>query len=335
MKAASDNNPFFQRLLQPEFLLICILLVTVILRFAFLDLKLYHHDEAVHAWFAYRLLTEGTYIYDPVFHGPFLFYVTAGLFSVFGDSDLVGRLLPAFLGTLLVILVYPLYKMEYLDKKQMVYAALFLALSPSMVYFSRFLRNDIFIAFFSLLLVVAALAYFQSGALRYALIAGMAAGLGMSSKENMPIILVIFGTYLLYALWTRRLVFPPTWKRDIVCAAAIGGGMMALFYSSFGAHPEIVLRAGQMAIGHWTEMHGIERLGGPWYFYLVFFTLYEVPILLLAAIGVLHFAIGGTLISRIRSKNISGQSEDTLQLRFPLVHRIQGAFQAPGGPCCY
>ncbi len=108
MKAAPVFLSFFERLRKPESILICILLTTAILRFAFLDLKLYHHDEAVHAWFAYKLLTEGTYIYDPVFHGPFLFYVTAGLFSIFGDTDLVGRLLPAILGTALVALVYPL-----------------------------------------------------------------------------------------------------------------------------------------------------------------------------------------------------------------------------------
>jgi len=64
------------------------------------------------------------------------------------DSDLVGRLLPALFGTLLVALVYPVYKLGYLDKKQALIAALFLAVSPNMVYFSRFLRNDIYIAFF-------------------------------------------------------------------------------------------------------------------------------------------------------------------------------------------
>jgi len=277
-----------------------------------LDLKLFHHDEAVHAWFAYQLLTKGTYIYDPVFHGPFLFYVTAGLFSIFGDSDLVARLLPAFLGTLLVALVYPLYRMGYLDGKQMLVAALFLALSPSMVYFSRFLRNDIFIAFFSLLLVVAALAYFNSGKLRYALVAGLAAALGMSAKENMPIVLVIFGTYLIYCLWTRRLSLPPTWRRDMILATVLAGGVIAIFYSSFGVHPEIVLKAGQMAISHWTEMHEIQRLGGPWFFYLILFLLYEVPIILLAGIALCGFIAANTMSSKLRSTE--PEIEDDLSL---------------------
>lgn len=308
MKAASDTL-FYKWLLKPESLFIYILLATVVLRFAFLDLKLFHHDEAVHAWFAYQLLTKGTYIYNPVFHGPFLFYATAGLFSIFGDSDLVGRLLPAFLGTLLVALVYPLYRMGYLDKNQMLVAALFLALSPSMVYFSRFLRNDIFIVFFSLLLLVAALAYFNSGRLRFALLAGLAAALGMSAKENMPIVLVIFGTYLIYCLWTRRLSLPPTWKRDILLASVLAGGVIALFYSSFGVHPEIVLKAGQMAISHWTEMHGIQRLGGPWFFYLILFVLYEVPIILLAGMGLCGFIAANTSSLKQRLNNVEIQDD--------------------------
>jgi len=83
-----------------------ILLLTIIMRFWQLDLKLFHHDEAIHSWFSYNLLTTGTWVYDPSYHGPFLYYVTAGMFSLFGASDLVARLLPALFGTLLVPLVY-------------------------------------------------------------------------------------------------------------------------------------------------------------------------------------------------------------------------------------
>ncbi|MGB4196567.1 MAG: TIGR03663 family protein, partial [Methanoculleus sp.] len=100
MKAAAFTARVRENLsLEVVFLLI--FLAAVALRFYALDLKLFHHDEAVHAWFAYNLLTDGTYIYDPMYHGPFLYYVTAGVFSLLGDSDLTGRLLPALFGSLL------------------------------------------------------------------------------------------------------------------------------------------------------------------------------------------------------------------------------------------
>ena len=272
-----------------EGLFLLILLVTIALRFYALDLKLFHHDEAIHAWFSYRLLTEGLYTYDPMYHGPFLYYTTAGIFSFLGDSDLVGRLIPAFFGTALVALVYPIYRLGYLDRKQALIAALFLAVSPNMVYFSRFLRNDIFIVVFSMVLLVALLYYFERHQIRYALIAGAAIGLGMSTKENMPIIVLTFGIYLLYLIWTRKVQLPARWVRDFALGGIIAFGVMAAFYSSFGAHPDLITTWWLKAIEHWASMHQMQRLGGPPYFYILLFLLYEAPILILAAVGVLQF----------------------------------------------
>ena len=282
-----------------------ILLVTIALRFYALDLKLFHHDEAIHAWFSYKLLTEGVYSYDPMYHGPFLYYVTAGIFSLLGDSDLVGRLIPALLGTLIVPLLYPIYKLGYLDKKQTLIAALFLAVSPNMVYFSRFLRNDIFIAFFSMVLLVALLYYFERQKMRYALIAGAAIGLGMTAKENMPIIVLIFGVYLLYLVWTRKVRLPTHWVRDLALGAFVAVGIMAVLYSSFGTHPEVLMDGWLRAIEHWTSMHQAQRLGGPPYFYILLFILYEVPILILAVVGTLQFIGIPGIVSRWKERRAS------------------------------
>jgi len=287
-----------------EGLFLLILLATIALRFYALDLKLFHHDEAIHAWFSYRLLTEGVYTYDPMYHGPFLYYVTAGMFSLLGDSDLVGRLVPALLGTLLVPLLYPIYKLGYLDKKQTLAAALFLAVSPNMVYFSRFLRNDIFIVFFTMVLLVALLYYFERHQMRYALIAGAAIGFGMSTKENMPIIIAIFGLYLIYLIWTRKVQLPTRWIRDAALGGLVMVGIMAVFYSSFGAHPEMLTDWWLLAIKHWLSMHEAQRLGGPPYFYILLFLLYEVPILILAVIGTLQFIGTPGIVSRWREKRM-------------------------------
>jgi uncharacterized protein (TIGR03663 family) len=124
-----------------ERLFLLIFFIGLLLRLYHLDLKLFHHDEAVHAWFAYNLLATGSYQYDPVYHGPLLYYVTASMFGIFGSSDLVGRIVPALLGSLLVLLIYPIHQLGYLNKSQTLIAALFIAVSPSMIYFSRFLLH--------------------------------------------------------------------------------------------------------------------------------------------------------------------------------------------------
>lgn len=285
---AADSSPKFLSRLRFEHLFLVIFIVALILRFFLLDLKLFHHDEAVHAWFSFKLLTEGTYIYDPVYHGPLLYYTTAGMFAILGDSDLVGRIVPALLGSLMVALVWPIYRLGYLGKCGALIAALFLAISPDMVYFSRFLRNDIFIAFFTLLLLVALLYYFEYGQRRYVLVAALAAGLGCCSKENMPIILLIFGVFLLTAVVLKWVHLKKGWWMDFILGLAVMLAVGSLFYSSFGAHPEVLWTGAFQAIEHWTAMSSQQRLGGPPYFYVLLFLLYEVPIFLLALVGVVQ-----------------------------------------------
>jgi uncharacterized protein (TIGR03663 family) len=286
-----------------ERIFLLLFLTGLAIRFIQLDLKLFHHDEAVHAWFSIRLLTEGTYRYDPMFHGPLLYYLTAGTFAMFGASDLVGRIIPALLGSLLIPLIYPLYRLGYLDKKQTIIAALFLAVSPSMIYFSRFLRNDIFIVFFSLLLLVAVLYYFEQGKTRYALIAAVAVAGGMCSKENMPIVLAIFASFLLYAVYSGKLTLPSSWRRDLLFGSLVVVGIMAAFYSSFGQHPEVLVSGAFEAISHWTSMHQQERLGGPPYFYLGLLLLYELPILVLAVVATGQFVLKGNPVRNPLRRN--------------------------------
>ncbi|KAF5056364.1 Dolichyl-phosphate-mannose-protein mannosyltransferase [anaerobic digester metagenome] len=278
-----------------------LILATAVTRFYQLNLKLFHHDEAIHAWFSYELLTKGTYSYDPMYHGPILYYITAGMFRLFGDSDLVGRLVPALLGVLIVVLVYFIYRLGYLDQRQSLAAGLLIMISPDLVYFSRFLRHDIFMLFFTLLLVVALLYYLERRQFRFAALTALAAGLALSCKEEMPLILILFGVYILYLIVRKRLPLPETkvWVRDLVISIAIIGGVMAVLYSFFGIHVDTLWTGPFEAINHWLSMHGQQRLGGPPYFYVLLFGLYEVPIVILAGASAVSFAV---LQIRRRSK---------------------------------
>ncbi|HUU75606.1 MAG TPA: flippase activity-associated protein Agl23 [Methanoregulaceae archaeon] len=270
-------------------LFLIIFLIGFFVRFFALDLKLLHHDEAIHAWFSYELVTNGSYTYDPMYHGPLLYYLTAGMFYLFGQSDLVARILPALFGAAIIPLVYAIYRLGYLDKKQTLIAGLFVAISPDLVYFSRFLRHDIFQLFFTFLILVALLYYLDRGQLRYALIAGVAIAGGMTLKEDMPIFLIVLATFAIYLLWKKHIHLPPTWKRDLVLGLLVTLGIMVLFYSSFGDHFEIIATGWINAYNHWVGMHGMCRICGPWFFYIILFLLYEVPIFLLAIFGTVQF----------------------------------------------
>jgi uncharacterized protein (TIGR03663 family) len=297
VQQAADFFKKINHLFTFERIFILIFIITIFLRFWQLDLKLLHHDEAIHSWFSFELLTKGTWVYDPSYHGPFLYYVTAGMFSLFGDSDLVSRLLPSLFGTLLIPLVFCIYRIGYINKKQTLFAALFLALSPDMVYFSRFLRHDIFMLFFTLLLLVAILYYLEYGQTRFAIIAALAMAGGMCCKEEMPIIVLIFASFFIYALWRGKFILPHDWRYDLILGLFIVVGIMSVMYSAFGAHTDTLI--GQnfalnttgwyRAVEHWTAMHNQQRLGGPWFFYIPLYLLYELPIFILAIFGTFQF----------------------------------------------
>ena len=314
MQQAAELSQKIKHFFTFERLFLLIVILTIFVRFWQLDLKLLHHDEAIHSWFSYELLTKGTWIYDPSYHGPFLYFVTAGMFSLFGDSDLVARLLPSLFGTLLIPLVYCIYRIGYIDKKQTLFAALFLAISPDMVYFSRFLRHDIFMLFFTFLLLVAILYYFEYGHTRFAIIAAIAMGGALCCKEEMPVIILIFASFFIYEIWRGKFTLPYEWKYDLILGAFLVLVIMSTMYSAFGAHIDTLV--GQnfalnttgwyQAVEHWVAMHNEQRLGGPWYFYIPLYLLYELPILILAIIGTIQFLGKGLtpsfLIKRLKNR---------------------------------
>src|SRR5208337_3035397 len=293
-----------------ERVFLLIFLLAIIIRFWQLDLKLFHHDEAIHSWFSYQLLTKGTWVYDPSYHGPFLYFVTAGMFAAFGASDLVARLLPALFGVLLIPLVYCIYRIGYINRNQTLIVSLFLAISPDMVYFSRFLRHDIFMLFFTFLLVVALLYYFERGQTRFAVIASIAAAGALCCKEEMPVILIIFAIFFIYEIWKGGFILPTQWKKDLIIGGLLVIALTSTLYTGFGGHPETII--GQnfqvgiqgihfeanttgwyQAIDHWTSMSNEQRLGGPWFYYIPFYLLYELPIFILTMIGTLQILFSG------------------------------------------
>lgn len=61
---------------------ILIIVLAFFLRFYRLDERIFHHDEAAVGYFTYKLFNNGIYSYDPSFHGPFMYYVTAEIFRL-------------------------------------------------------------------------------------------------------------------------------------------------------------------------------------------------------------------------------------------------------------
>ena len=176
-----------------------ILLVTVAaaIRFWQLDLRAVHHDESLHMFYSWKFFKGQVYFHDPMMHGPFQFFGNRLVFFLFGVSDYTARILYAFFGTLLVALPY--FMRRELGRLGAILVAIMLAFSPSFLYFSRFARNDIYIAFWSMLIVIFLWRYLQNGRFRYLCGAAAALALSFATKETTFLFVAMLGGFFL--LW--------------------------------------------------------------------------------------------------------------------------------------
>lgn len=127
--------------------------VAAFLRFYQLGLKPLHHDEGVNGWFLTTLFREGVYRYDPAnYHGPTLYYIALAFARIFGLETVPVRASMAVFGVLIVILALLLRR--YIGRTGALFAALFLAVSPGMVFISRYFIHEIFFVFLGLGLVI-------------------------------------------------------------------------------------------------------------------------------------------------------------------------------------
>jgi uncharacterized protein (TIGR03663 family) len=121
-------------------------LLAIFLRFYWLGLKPFHHDEGVNGWFLTNLFRDGAYKYDPAnYHGPTLYYISLAFAEVFGLETVPVRWSVAIWGVAIVVL--SLYLRRYIGQVGALATAAFLAISPGMVYISRYFIHEIFFVF--------------------------------------------------------------------------------------------------------------------------------------------------------------------------------------------
>lgn len=204
-----------------------VIFLGAVLRFWELGDKPLHHDESLHAYFSLQLLhnlqnwagcfnpTASCYHYDPLLHGPFQFHAIAFVYQIsqwlgvydHGVNTFTVRIAAATLGTVVVAL--PFFLRDYLGKVGAWLASFLLAVSPSMVYFSRFAREDIYMACFTLLMVVAVARYVRDRKMRWIIAAAVAFSLSYATKEATFLSIAIFGSFLGALLaWELGLKWP-------------------------------------------------------------------------------------------------------------------------------
>lgn len=174
-----------------------LILIAIVTRFWDLDQRALHHDESLHAYYSWLLATGSGYTHDPLMHGPFLFYATALVYLLVGDSDATSRYLPALCGVLLVWLPYLLRGPRHLGRWGALTASALMLISPALLYQSRYLRHDSFTHVGSLVLFVAIMRYLERPERKWLILAGGTLGFLLTNHE------IVFGIGALFLgiLW--------------------------------------------------------------------------------------------------------------------------------------
>ena len=153
-----------------------------------------HHDEANQAIKFGALLERGEYAYDAYdHHGPTLYYLTLPVAWLRGQATLAAtdewtlRGVPVAFGAATILLL-PLLAAG-IGRTAVVAAALLMAVSPAMVFYSRMYIQESMFACFALAFAIALGRATTEGGRQWPMLAGIAAGLAVATKETAVIVL--------------------------------------------------------------------------------------------------------------------------------------------------
>lgn len=200
------------RTISLEALLYLLIMVAAVLsRFWNLGSGALHHDESMHAYYSWLYATGHGYIHNPLLHGPLLFHLTALTFLLLGESDTTARLMPALFGTVLVGLPWLLRGPRFLGRWGALSASMLILISPSILYYSRHLRHDMFTLTLTMVLAISIVRYLERPQRRWIVAGAASTGLMLANHEIIFAILTIFALYLYAMLAADRL---RVWWRD-------------------------------------------------------------------------------------------------------------------------
>ena len=185
------------------------------------------HDESLHVYYSWKLFAKGEYLHDPMMHGPVLYHATALMYWLFGDSDFSARLFSALMGILLVL--SPLLLRKWLGPIGALATGLMLFLSPTIMYYSRYMRHDIHVQLFTVMMVVGFIRYLDSRQGRWIVMALAGGALNIASAEMSYINGFVILVSILVFLVAERL------RPETGNLAGLGGVSLGLGLLVFGS----------------------------------------------------------------------------------------------------
>ncbi|MFN8389649.1 MAG: TIGR03663 family protein [Bdellovibrionota bacterium] len=161
-----------------------------------IDTRPPHSDESVNFLFVETTNRMGYYPYSHEnYHGPLFFYIITGLVNLLGDSLLGLRAGSIICGTLTVVALLLFVELE--GWSFVLISALMIAISPSMVFFSRYAIHEPLLVLSSLLFAASLYRWTVSHRVREIYLAALAVAIMITTKETFAIIFFSVGLAIL------------------------------------------------------------------------------------------------------------------------------------------
>ncbi len=313
-------------------LFLLVILIAIVLRAPGLTLRPMHTDEAVHAVKFGMLLEDNYYRYDPgEYHGPALNYltlITAWLESaeqITEIDEFTLRIVPVFFGIVLVALLLML--VPGMSRPVVTAAGLLTAVSPAMVFYSRYYIQEMLLVFFTFAMVVSGFRYIKSMHVGWAVTAGVFLGLMHATKEtaviaagSMALAFILTRLTLRNHTGRRQRTLRKTCFRHSILLITAAFTVSTLLYSSFFTNPGGIADSYAAYTGYFRKAAHNDWHIQPWYYYLKIL-LYskgfsgpvwsEALIVMLAAAGI---------VASVFKKGVTGV--DTGLLRFLSLYTL-------------
>ena len=200
-----------------------VILLAFVTRFYSLGLRVMSHDESLHTYFSWLLYRGQGYQHSPMMHGPFQFHSIALSYFLFGVSDFTSRIPAALFSIATIWMVW--YWRRYLGKWGALIAGLLLVISPYMLYYGRYVRNESYVGFSGIVMLYAILRHLEIGGKKYLFMLAAALALHFTSKETSFIYtaqaLIFLAIYFIVQVTRRPWINAEREYRTFIIALAV------------------------------------------------------------------------------------------------------------------
>ena len=198
-KPISDYLP---KLTIENLIIIIIIFLAIVSRFYDLGTRVMSHDEINHVVPSWDLSTGKGYNQDPVTHGPLQFHLIALTYFMFGDSDFTSRIPAALSSIMAIVLILFLFK-RYLGNYGHLLGGFLFLISPYLLFYGRYTRNEGLIELFAVLMIYATLRYLDRGDKLSLFLLTIAHALNFAAKETAYIYIAILLLFLAFQFLTE------------------------------------------------------------------------------------------------------------------------------------